>query len=137
MPDSTSPINPGLPTRNDSLFRKGDDWWNNACVNFADDGLYLYAYGYKEAADILVNSIVETGQKNDVLLNPIAYCYRHYLELTIKLIFIRCSTLLDHHHAEPKWHRIDHLWVRCVPLIREIFTDNQWLELDELTSLIA
>lgn len=30
--------------------------WNNACVNWCHDGWSLYASGYKEAADLLVQN---------------------------------------------------------------------------------
>jgi hypothetical protein len=126
-----------LPSENDRLFCESDDWWNNACLNFTHDGLYLYAYGYKEAADILAASIIETRRKNDVLVHPIAFCYRHYLELSFKSILIQCHKLLDMGSEPPQGHRINDLWATCVPLIEQISPGECSAELKEITRLVG
>lgn len=126
-----------IPTDKDSIFSQGDDWWNNACVNFAFDELRFYTYGYKEAADTLVNSIVKTGIKNDILLNPIAFCYRHYLELAFKTIIIKCSQLLDIPSTEPTGHNIQKLWGNCLPLLSKVFHERGAESYPEITRLIA
>jgi hypothetical protein len=43
-----------------------------------------YAYGYKEAADKVVESAKHDIQNPDPLFFPVAFLYRHYLELTLK-----------------------------------------------------
>ena len=47
---------PAVPSAEDKFFLSAEDWWNNACLNFLQNGWNLYAIGYKEAADIPANS---------------------------------------------------------------------------------
>ena len=47
--------------------------------------LSLAASGYKDAADLLVDSLHEKG-RNDALVFPIVFCYRHYVGLRLKAL---------------------------------------------------
>ena len=42
------------------------------------------AEGYKRAADLLIERAKESTQLRNMLVYPIVFCYRHYLELTLK-----------------------------------------------------
>jgi len=125
-----------LPSKEDRLFCESEDWWNNACLNFTHDGLYLYGYGYKEAADILVNSVLESGERQDILIHPIAFCYRHYLELSCKMIFKRSSILLDEPYLVPNSHSIDKLWLSCLSKIEKIAPGECTDSINEITRLL-
>lgn len=69
------------PRNGDRLFLSGGLRSLAGCV-IAD--ISLTAIGYKEAADILVESLV--GGRNDALVLPILFCYRQYLELQLKAL---------------------------------------------------
>ena len=125
-----------LPTKDDKLFCEGQDWQNNACLNFTHDGLYLYGYGYKEAADVLVGSVIDSGRGNDTLIHPIAFCYRQYLELSFKLIFRECCRLLDIQRKPLHGHSINKLWQQCLPLIEKIASDQCNDSLSEISRLV-
>lgn len=43
-----------------------------------------YALGYREAADVLVEQ-VKQGHRYEALIYPIFYCYRHSIELLLKV----------------------------------------------------
>lgn len=53
------------------------------------DGCYSFGYinSYKEAGDILVERMIP-----DLLIYPIMFCYRQYLELLLKNIYVRNKT---------------------------------------------
>ena len=72
------------PRKGDSLFRTGG--YRNLNVSIVAD-LSLAAVGYKDAADLLVESLNERG-RNDALVFPIAFCYRQYLELQLKALAV-------------------------------------------------
>jgi hypothetical protein len=109
-----------LPTANDVLFQSGEDWWNNACLHFAPDGWLTYALGYKEAADRLVAQLLEERRRQDLLVYPVVFLYRQYLELAIKGLIRQGQALLDIPAKLPASHRIDQLWVDCSKLLTRI-----------------
>ena len=71
---------------NNQLFSPDTDWKNNACLNWCHDPMHLYISGYKDAADILANRVIESGNNQDSLVYPIAFLYRQYIELQLKNI---------------------------------------------------
>ena len=71
----------------------------------------IYAHGYKRAADELVDK-VEGEAPDDVLILPIVFLYRHYVELTLKDLILRLVSLCGL-HIEPKQitgHKLPPLW---------------------------
>ncbi len=115
---------PPLPDPSDTLFTSAEDWWNNACLNYFHDGWAIYADGYKDAADILVDHVNDHGRRQDFLVYPIVFLYRQYLELAIKDLIRQARKLLDIAEPCPKIHRIDQLWALCDALLEEISPDN-------------
>jgi hypothetical protein len=71
------------PRSGDHVFISGDDWWMNACVNWGG-GWTLYAIGYRNAGDVLVERVEQDRGEADALVYPIVFCYRQYLELMLK-----------------------------------------------------
>ena len=83
------------PVKGDKLFLKGGDWQHSACLGWAPNKWDAYAVGYKDAADIVVEKATTTGRGLDTLVYPIAFLYRHYLELRLKELTTQCQQLLD------------------------------------------
>lgn len=54
-----------------------------ACVNFGSD-LQLYAAGFREGAEALLEVVRSTGYNQDLLVYPIVYSLRHSVELLLK-----------------------------------------------------
>lgn len=75
---------PELPSAQDKIFSTSEDWWNKACLALGHDRWSIYAIGYKDAADLLVDNIEGNGRQHDFLVYPIVFLYRQYLELAIK-----------------------------------------------------
>ena len=145
MNDSMPPLDPwselleapGLPSPEDRLFTSQEDWWNNACLNWCHDGWGLYASGYKEAADLLVQTVEQRSASQDTLVYPVLFLYRQYLELQIKDLIRQARRLQDVEGDFPKHHRIAELWAICHKLLSEVSPDDSVDELKEIARLIG
>jgi hypothetical protein len=126
-----------LPSPEDRLFTSQEDWWNNACLNWCHDGWGLYASGYKDAADFLVQRAEEMNFGQDTLVYPVIFLYRQYLELEIKDLIRQARRLQDFHGDFPKHHHIGNLWVECHKLLSQISPGDPVAELNEIGRLIA
>jgi hypothetical protein len=118
--DFSSVPEPTWPEKGDKLFSSGDDWWNNACLNYNIDDWELYIGGYKKAGEILVDYINNKHCDQDFLVFPIVFVYRQYLELRLKKLIIDCGRLFDEQQDFPKVHELDKLWVDCKRLLRKL-----------------
>jgi hypothetical protein len=118
------------PQKGDELFKADKDWWHNACLNFSLDMSIGYVYGYKKAADILVEYIKHTQRDHDYLVYPIVFLYRHHLELIIKKIIKDGNQLLDIINKVPKHHKIKQLWDNCKTIVQEVWPEGSSDDLD-------
>lgn len=83
MPDFGEEVELPWPRPGDKVFTAADDWQMNACVNWGG-GWGLYAIGYKQAGDVLVERVAQDRGEADALVYPIVFSYRQYLELMLK-----------------------------------------------------
>ena len=127
------------PRKGDELFKSDDDWWNNACLNFLHPSqeLDVYAHGYKQAADILVDHISAIKRNQDILVYPIVFLYRHYIELCLKKIVRDGNILLDEPKEMPIHHKIDVLWNECKTLLKKLQLDSTKDDLDAVDEIIG
>ena len=111
-----------FPEMGDQLFTTEKYSRYNAQITYGytDDSLYRYVSGYKEAADRLVQSLIEENRHIDLVVFPTAFLYRQYLELRFKQLLIEGSRLLDRSFTLPKHHRLDTLWYECKSLLKQI-----------------
>jgi len=107
------------PRKGDQLFKVDDDWWHNACLNYLHDGWILYADAYKCAGDLLVERNKGNQKDKDLLIYPVVFLYRQYIELRLKQIIRDGNQLLDIPEKFPKHHRIDELWKQCRKILEE------------------
>ena len=114
----------------DHLFKSGDDWWHNACLNYLHDHLDTYAEGYRLAADLLVRHVKRTRSEQDFLVYPIVFLYRQYLELRLKEIIRYGNQYLGNAEDFPSHHRIEQLWEECKRITRAALTDLPHKDLD-------
>ena len=125
-----------LPQESDRLFGEGDDRRGNADVNFLPDDWQKYIIGYKEAADILVTYVEEHSRWQDVLVYPIVFLYRQYLELAIKGLIKQARRLQNISDSVPKKHDIDKLWIICRGLLSDISPGESVEEQKQIGRLI-
>ena len=124
------------PRAGDVLFQFADDWWCNACLNYGVDSWELYAIGYKDAADALCESVFKTGRHADSFIYPIAFLYRHYLELRLKEVIAAGQALLDQTPDLKHIHKIDVLWRSCRKILEEVWPDSPRDDLDAVENCI-
>jgi hypothetical protein len=98
------------PDNQRRVFTPGVDWDNNACVNCYGVSIDLYSRGYKEAADLLVEHVMATHSSQDSLVYPIAFLYRHHLELDLKGLLMMCKQIQNGRAKCPVHHNIECLW---------------------------
>lgn len=96
----------------ESVFCADDDWKANACLGWMQDGMDLYARGYKDAGDRIVEFVLLNATGQDTLIYPVVFLYRQYIELRLKEIIREGLILLDEGNDFPKHHKIWDLW--CV-----------------------
>ena len=127
---------PGLPSPSDQLFSSQEDWWNNACMNWSSSGWSLYASGYKDAADALVERVEKHCTNQDTFVYPVLFLYRQYLELQLKMMVRTLRHLQGIGTDFPKGHKIDGLWAEADKLLRLAFPEESKAELVETGRLI-
>jgi hypothetical protein len=127
---------PSMPGPEDSLFAEQADVWNNALVNWSSSDWSLYASGYKEAGDVLVNKVENRSSGHDALVYPILFLYRQYLELHIKLSIRTAKLFLGEGREIPQGHKIQLLWAVLDDLYRRAFPDQSTEPLDQTGRLI-
>lgn len=125
------------PKKGDVLFKADDDWWHNACLNYFGTDWGIYASGYKQAGDVLVEHIKETRSRQDFLVYPIVFLYRQYLELRLKQLIDYGHDLLDESVNFPKHHQLDKLWSECKAVLRKIDPRPPEKDLEAIDDAIA
>ncbi len=84
--------------------------------------IYPYAEGYRRAAIALMDSMPEHQQNADFLIWPLAFLWRHHIELMLKDIISKGRRLSGEATGFPESHDLATLWrdarqhiVRCGP----------------------
>lgn len=112
------------PQRGDQLFQAGEDWQSNACFNFSREQWNLYCIGFLRGAESLAEKVVGEAREVDVLVIPIIYMYRHYIELRLKDIIRLGQYLVNQTQQIPAHHDLQNLWSMARKLIQQIELDN-------------
>jgi hypothetical protein len=107
------------PKKGDKLFRPDIDWEHNACLNYLPDMSEAYISGYKLAGGILVEYIKQKKYNQDLLVYPIGFLYRQYLELRLKDIIKVGIELYDMNDKVPLHHDIIKLWVLAKVILKK------------------
>lgn len=96
---------------------------DTACVNFGAD-LHLYASGFRQGAEALLQHTRSTGHEQDFLVYPIVYSLRHSVELLLKQVIRAGRTLVEEPGDFPDGHRLNDLWNTCKPLLKRIWPND-------------
>jgi hypothetical protein len=103
------------------LFDSTDYPWLNACLNYAHDEWGPYVAGYRRSADLLVEHVRDTHTNHDILVYPIVFLYRQFLELQLKQLIIKGYQLLDIRQGFPKHHELDKIWPECKSVLNKVW----------------
>jgi len=126
-----------LPSKTDSFFNKSSESWNDALLDSYSKNWSVYTVGYKNAGDILVERVIEKGHSQDLLVFPIMFLYRQYLELALKGIIRDASKLLKSKPAcRMDRHNLPNLWDECYRLLVELFPNDSEEELKNIGRLM-
>lgn len=118
------------------LFKGADDWHLNARVDSEKSEWFLYADGFREAADRLIKSIDEDRFNLDFLIYPIVFLYRHHLELRLKEIIINGGMLFDQSYKIPVDHRLDALWSKARLTLKRVWPKGSESDLVQVDAVI-
>ena len=115
----------------DDLFCSGEDVGSNARMNWAGDPWSVYAFGYRMAAEILVQHVAARPHYLDWLVYPIVFLYRQTIELDLKEVIISGRKLLDWTGSSPVGHGLVVLWTEVRKIIEEIWPNGPSTDLDK------
>lgn len=93
----------------------------------------LYIEGYREAAETLVHHVIETKTNQDILVFPIAFLYRQYIELQLKHIISESKIFLEEDAKFPEHHKIHDLWDTAKLLMDKIIKDHDQSIIEYIT----
>jgi hypothetical protein len=124
------------PKPGDILFRSDEDPQSDAWLNWALRGWDAYASGYLEAANLLVEKALETGQRTDTLIYPMAFLYRHYLELRLKEIIVQSRGLLAGQSDFKREHRLLVLWNSVRLILENVWPNGPTIDLNAVENVI-
>lgn len=133
------------PPKGDSLFKEIAGDRHNVSLNpyFSlgplGDNWARYISGYKEAADILVDKILDDRSIQDYLVFPIISLYLHFIELSLKLIIRYGYQLFDiqkDFRKGPDGHNIILLWGDCREIIKMRWPNEEYEKIDALEKII-
>jgi hypothetical protein len=118
------------------LLDSDDDWWLVACMDWPRDRWIGYVQGYWKAAAVIVERVVNTGRDQDYLVYPFMMCWRHYIELQLKVLTLLAATYLGKCCDLPRTHKIDHLWRVARPLIDHAYPNSPTTDLDRIEHVL-
>lgn len=125
------------PQKGDRLFIGDDsDWWHNACLDYFPSGWGIYSSGYKLGADLLVQHVLNTREDQDLVIYPIVFLYRQFIELRLKELIKNGSALIDDSKGIPMHHNILNLWTDCRKILEEVWPDGNTEDLDSVEDCI-
>jgi hypothetical protein len=124
------------PKPNEQLFRSDSDWELNACVNCYRPSLSAIADGYKQGANALADAAAERNATLDLVIYPIVFLYRQYLELKIKEIIETTRSLEREGRGYPAHHNLRNLWAEALRLVRKHYGKDTPNELANVQSCI-
>lgn len=72
--------------------------------------MYGYVEGYRRAASAIYQSAVETHASPEYMLFPLAFAWRHYVEIALKDIIAASRELAGEEWGFPRGHNLLDLW---------------------------
>jgi hypothetical protein len=100
------------------------------------DNWYKYISGYKHAADILVDKIIDNTSIKELLSFPIIFLYRHFIELSLKSIIRDGYQLYDIQSDYRQIHSLEALWKDCRSIIKKTWPNGEDEPLDAAGNII-
>jgi hypothetical protein len=128
---------PGALTDGDRLFNTTAGPWQlqtKMMWDFLRD--FRYVVGFQRAAEVLGEHATRDRGDVDALAVPIVFCYRQWIELRLKDLWIQGSRLQDRSVEPIKTHDLRVLWRHVRPLIEDTWPEGDREELDRLQRIL-
>lgn len=107
------------------LFIEAKDSENNSRIHKTLDKWLYYAEGYKIAAELIENKLLENPEKQDFLIYPLVYTYRHYLELKLKEIIVEGHDILSQtKDFQKENHNLIKLWLELQRTMKLVYKEE-------------
>lgn len=139
------------PCKGDVLFEQTEDWWYNAFIGGVWNRWPVYAAGYKQGADVLVQHVIETRSSRESLVCPIVFLYRHSFEIALKHLILLGRRIMGregkHIPNTPvsqkeflkklfHEHSLSRLWEKCRPVIEHVFPNDSRKDEDAVGGIL-
>lgn len=126
------------------LFRTGDNWKLNACVNYIRDDWCLYAEGFRMGAEALIREVINNGGRSiDLLIYPVVSCFRHAIELQLKAAVHwgrrylgELSPNYPEGHILVSSYKGTELWKECRSIAEQVWPEGSSDELDNAERIL-
>jgi hypothetical protein len=101
-------------------FRDGHPSHLNACLEWAiqQNNVWPYMEGYRRSASALVRGL-ESPMSPEILVFPVAFLWRHHIELGLKEIIAVGSDVNERAARVPAVHDLGKLWAEAKPLVAQ------------------
>jgi hypothetical protein len=108
-------------------FGPGPEGHLNACVGWMQsrpNELDGYLEGYRRAAMVLFASAIANNTSPDLVVFPLAFLWRHHIELSLKDAIATGRLLEDKDWSFPDGHKLWDLWMTAKPYIHRCGPKN-------------
>ena len=135
-------MNREFPAADDDLFDLGANWHHNASLHMTHDMWVIYAEGYKQAADKLVEQVQSGNTSNNFVVYPVIFLYRHFVELRLKEILKDGYQAAGKRAPVPSKHPLNEhplmpLWKECRRIVEEVWPKDEPIPLDSAERIIG
>jgi hypothetical protein len=124
------------PKKGQTLFCSAKDGWNSACLNWQADNFEPMCAGYLLSAELLIDHVVATHRDQDLLVYPIIFQYRHYIELRLKQLVALGRGLTGDRGKEAWGHSLLELWKMVRPLLEKIEAHGPKEDLEAVEEIV-
>ncbi len=127
-----------LPNQHDALFKNESSLEYGVWLQSPANKFFLYSEGYKEAGNKLYEYCVENAFYGNLMIYPLIFTYRHFVEIRLKELIIMGYRYLDEAKDFHDEHSLMKLWnVYRKEIIEKITDDIPKEDLDNVQRIIA
>ncbi|WP_442511354.1 hypothetical protein SH528x_003029 [Novipirellula sp. SH528] len=114
------------------------DWEHDACIHYCGFDWPMVADGFTEAANVLAYKAQEQSHFLDSLIYPIAFNFRHAVELRLKIACFRANAIYRTVKLPPSGHDLSKLWAQLKPdVIKRFANDPDYPRIAEIEDILG
>jgi hypothetical protein len=127
------------PNRGDSLFNDRNDVRFNAFIGKMWSDWNLYADGYSQAVEYILNSFIRKKYRlhRDTIIYPILFLFHHNIELRIKNIVKKGEYLFDLERTKKSTHDLSKIWPNAKLIIKKLNKGADMTPLKTVDNIIS